>query len=145
MEKVYKRPLKPEEENCLFDWYHQLYQLFEKKDSKESLKESEEIDLLRNATAKLAAQLPESLEYSNDLLTTLTKRGYEWMKKSHFCQGCRMLKHNTKRCSACHQVRYCSVECQRTDYTYHKTICEKVTVRTCETTSKQYICHTLNS
>lgn len=40
-------------------------------------------------------------------------------KKQKFCQICKS-KRNTKRCSTCKQVFYCSIECQKKDFEKHK-------------------------
>lgn len=37
------------------------------------------------------------------------------------CNNC--LKHTTNRCSQCSSAHYCSVECQRVDWKYHKHLC----------------------
>jgi hypothetical protein len=40
------------------------------------------------------------------------------------CLVCRSTA--TKRCMGCKQAQYCSVECQKTDWTHHKTICGRL-------------------
>lgn len=39
------------------------------------------------------------------------------------CTKCKQPKGNLKRCSRCRSVKYCSVECQRSDWTVHKLSC----------------------
>lgn len=33
----------------------------------------------------------------------------------------------TSQCKSCHQVRYCSKECQTNDWPYHKRLCQAIT------------------
>ena len=39
------------------------------------------------------------------------------------CAVCNKIPQNLKRCSRCRSVSYCSVECQRADWTRHKSLC----------------------
>lgn len=39
---------------------------------------------------------------------------------SHCCQPANQLK----QCSACHQIKYCSRKCQKTDWSTHKAECK---------------------
>ncbi|KAH8674471.1 hypothetical protein BGZ60DRAFT_404089 [Tricladium varicosporioides] len=34
---------------------------------------------------------------------------------------------NAKSCSSCHSISYCSLECQKSDWPLHKTICKTFT------------------
>lgn len=51
--------------------------------------------------------------------TSLKERALE----SSVCSKCKQTKENLKRCSRCRSVRYCSVDCQRSDWTLHRTSC----------------------
>lgn len=41
------------------------------------------------------------------------------------CQKCGKTD-NLKKCGRCHNVFYCNVECQRSDWKYHKNNCKKI-------------------
>lgn len=45
--------------------------------------------------------------------------GYQGKK----CANCGCINLPLKRCSACKEVYYCSVECQRADWALHKKVC----------------------
>ncbi|KAJ1565075.1 hypothetical protein HK096_004674, partial [Nowakowskiella sp. JEL0078] len=42
---------------------------------------------------------------------------------SIFCNSC---VDGSKKCSACRSIRYCSIECQKTDWNIHKLICKEL-------------------
>lgn len=42
---------------------------------------------------------------------------------SSVCSRCKQIKENLKRCSRCRSVKYCSVDCQRSDWPSHKASC----------------------
>ena len=41
----------------------------------------------------------------------------------HTCLNCDKTGESFKFCSHCHKVQYCSVQCQRANWTYHKMDC----------------------
>ncbi len=47
------------------------------------------------------------------------------MKENSFCDLCKKVPQNLKRCSRCRAVFYCSPECQRADWAKHKASCIK--------------------
>lgn len=42
------------------------------------------------------------------------------------CKVCSVICENMQKCSACKSVHYCSADCQRKDWKFHKTACFKV-------------------
>ena len=46
-----------------------------------------------------------------------------------------------KKCSGCYQVRYCSKECQRNDWSAHKNICRRLHGSECNKKEKIVIYH----
>lgn len=42
------------------------------------------------------------------------------------CKVCSKTDENMQKCSACESVHYCSIECQRSNWKYHKTECFKL-------------------
>jgi FKBP-type peptidyl-prolyl cis-trans isomerase len=44
---------------------------------------------------------------------------------TNFCKSCKKIAIDNKQCSACKQVVYCSIECQKQDWsTEHKSFCK---------------------
>lgn len=49
---------------------------------------------------------------------------YDSVKKQ--CHNCLKIVKKTKRCSECHSSYYCSKECQKADYSNHKSTCSEI-------------------
>ena len=45
-------------------------------------------------------------------------------KVAEECFKCKKVTEKTKMCGRCGRAYYCSVECQRADWSYHKTFCD---------------------
>ncbi len=60
-----------------------------------------------------------------NILEPIEKRiGFLWKS----CDTCKEERRNTSLCARCKKSRYCSVECQRADWTVHKSVCGKRSV-----------------
>lgn len=60
-----------------------------------------------------------------DLLSSLTPYAHVLSASSNglYCSQCFQPSNQLKRCSKCHQISYCSIECQKKDWTYHRQEC----------------------
>jgi len=47
-------------------------------------------------------------------------------KKLRLCTNCKTPSYNLKRCSKCKKKWYCSVECQKKNWKFHKKNCKKI-------------------
>lgn len=45
-------------------------------------------------------------------------------RASMICQGCRKSKPSMKKCTKCRNVYYCSISCQRKDWSNHNSVCK---------------------
>ncbi len=91
---------------------------------------------MRNCGSSSTEENREKLERSgviraqNDVkcsVTNLYGPGEVFLERTYMCMNCEkiMSKSETKRCSACHKVRYCSKQCQRTHWSNHRKTCHK--------------------
>ena len=60
------------------------------------------------------------------LMKVLADRLTEYLKpkKIELCYNLKCSKEGTKKCSRCHTVYYCSLECQKSHWKHHKLVCK---------------------
>lgn len=47
-------------------------------------------------------------------------------QSNQFCSKCEQMAEKLKLCGACRSVLYCSVKCQKSDWSIHKLVCSKL-------------------
>ncbi|MFA6066111.1 MAG: zinc finger MYND domain-containing protein [Candidatus Babeliaceae bacterium] len=76
----------------------------------------------RNLKAGLKVDDLAHIEYPKNISPTFVAPIYEFFT---MCSGCGAT--STKKCTVCKRAYYCSVACQKTDWSQHKLACKKTT------------------
>ena len=60
--------------------------------------------------------------------------------KDRVCAGCGKVQKKMNKCGGCKTIHYCSADCQKKDYKYHKSCCKNIKSESALAGNKRIVC-----